>query len=43
MTLPMVFSRGVVSPVLANRALDGMQYLAGPTLGFVRYADDCVP
>lgn len=33
---------GVVSPVLANLALDGMQLLVGRNLGFVRYADDFI-
>ena len=31
---------GVVSPVLANVALDGLQALLGGRFGFVRYADD---
>jgi RNA-directed DNA polymerase len=33
---------GVVSPVLANQALDGMQQLVGRSYGFVRYADDFI-
>jgi RNA-directed DNA polymerase len=33
---------GVVSPVLANIALDGMQHLLGNAFGFIRYADDFV-
>ena len=33
---------GVVSPVLANIALDGMQQLLGSKVGFIRYADDFV-
>jgi len=33
---------GVVSPVLANMALDGMQQLIGAAFGFVRYADDFI-
>ena len=30
----------VISPLLANIALDGMQRLLGNKLGFIRYADD---
>lgn len=33
---------GVISPVLSNIALDGMQLLVGQRLGFIRYADDFV-
>ena len=33
---------GVISPVLANVALDGMQQLLGSKVGFIRYADDFV-
>jgi RNA-directed DNA polymerase len=33
---------GVISPVLSNIALDGMQLLVGPRLGYIRYADDFV-
>jgi RNA-directed DNA polymerase len=33
---------GVISPVLANIALDGMQQLLGSKVGFIRYADDFV-
>lgn len=33
---------GIVSPVIANLALDGMQQLVGGTRGFVRYADDFI-
>mgnify|MGYP003384700784 CR=1 FL=1 len=33
---------GVISPVLANMALDGMQHLTASTGGFVRYADDFI-
>lgn len=33
---------GVISPLLSNIALDGMQRLVGPRLGFIRYADDFV-
>jgi RNA-directed DNA polymerase len=33
---------GVISPVLANVALDGMQKLLPANLGFIRYADDFV-
>jgi len=33
---------GVISPLLANIALDGMQSFIGPTFGFIRYADDFV-
>lgn len=33
---------GVISPVLANVALDGMEALLGKNFGFVRYADDFV-
>jgi RNA-directed DNA polymerase len=32
----------VISPVLANIALDGMQSFIGPKFGFIRYADDFV-
>lgn len=32
---------GVISPLLANIALDGMQQLIGNKVGFIRYADDC--
>jgi len=32
---------GVISPVLANVALDGMQKLLPGNYGFIRYADDC--
>ena len=33
---------GVISPVLANVALDGMEQLLGGKVGFIRYADDFV-
>lgn len=33
---------GVISPVLANVALDGIQELIGSKVGFIRYADDFV-
>jgi RNA-directed DNA polymerase len=33
---------GVISPLLANIALDGMQSLLGGKMGFIRYADDFV-
>ncbi|HEY9791849.1 MAG TPA: group II intron reverse transcriptase/maturase [Candidatus Obscuribacterales bacterium] len=33
---------GVVSPLLANIALDGMQQMLGSKYGFVRYADDFI-
>ncbi len=33
---------GVVSPVAANIALDGLQALIGPKMGFIRYADDFI-
>jgi RNA-directed DNA polymerase len=33
---------GVISPLLANIALDGMQSLVGSKCGFIRYADDFV-
>lgn len=33
---------GVVSPVLANVALDGLQALLGSKFGYVRYADDFI-
>jgi RNA-directed DNA polymerase len=33
---------GVISPLLANIALDGMQKLLGNKFGFVRYADDFI-
>lgn len=33
---------GVISPLLANIALDGMQRMLGSEYGFVRYADDFV-
>lgn len=33
---------GVISPLLANVALDGMQSLLGQRSGFIRYADDFV-
>lgn len=33
---------GVISPVLANVALDGMEELLGNKYGFIRYADDFV-
>lgn len=33
---------GVISPLLANIALNGMQEMLGPRCGFVRYADDFV-
>lgn len=33
---------GVISPLLANIALDGLQALLGRKLGFIRYADDFV-
>lgn len=33
---------GVISPVLANVALDGLEKLLGNKFGFVRYADDFV-
>jgi RNA-directed DNA polymerase len=33
---------GVVSPVIANIALDGLQQLLDGKLGFVRYADDFI-
>lgn len=33
---------GIISPVLANVALDGMEALLGKKFGFVRYADDFV-
>lgn len=33
---------GVISPLLANIALDGMQNLLGRKFGFVRYADDFI-
>jgi RNA-directed DNA polymerase len=32
---------GVVSPVIANIAFDGLQKLTARVGGFVRYADDC--
>jgi RNA-directed DNA polymerase len=37
---------GVISPLLANIALHGLEGLAqqiSPTTGLIRYADDCVP
>ncbi len=33
---------GVISPLLANIAMDGMQDLLSRTFGFIRYADDFV-
>lgn len=33
---------GVISPLLANVALDGLQQLIGNKYGFIRYADDFV-
>jgi len=33
---------GVISPLLANVALDGLEKLLGNQFGFVRYADDFV-
>jgi RNA-directed DNA polymerase len=33
---------GIVSPLLANIALDGMEQLLGKQTGFIRYADDFV-
>jgi RNA-directed DNA polymerase len=33
---------GVISPLLANIAMDGMQALLGRKFGFIRYADDFV-
>ena len=33
---------GVISPLLSNIALDGMQALLGGRMGFIRYADDFV-
>lgn len=33
---------GVISPVIANIALDGLEELLGSTYGFIRYADDFV-
>lgn len=33
---------GIVSPLLANIALDGLQHELGPTYKFIRYADDFV-
>jgi RNA-directed DNA polymerase len=32
---------GVISPLLSNIALDGMEKLCGSKFGFIRYADDC--
>jgi RNA-directed DNA polymerase len=34
---------GIVSPVMLNIALNGLQQKLGPKYGFVRYADDRVP
>lgn len=34
---------GVISPLLANVALDGIQKLLPGNYGFIRYADDCAP
>jgi RNA-directed DNA polymerase len=33
---------GVISPLLANIALDGMQQFLGSKFGFIRYADDFI-
>ncbi len=33
---------GIVSPVIANMALEGLQKLTASTGGFVRYADDFI-
>jgi RNA-directed DNA polymerase len=33
---------GIVSPVLLNVALHGLQQTLGPAYGFIRYADDLV-
>jgi len=33
---------GVISPVAVNIAVDGLQTLIGPKIGFIRYADDFI-
>jgi RNA-directed DNA polymerase len=34
---------GVISPLIANIALDGLETFLGKKHGYIRYADDCVP